>query len=75
MKKLINCAEHFIMQSDWKDIAILKFCLLSIGILIGVSIPKKEKKAAVIAASTLFAVTYPPLMSKFLKLLIAEHSE
>lgn len=39
MKKLFGYADAYIQQSDWKTLAMLKFCLASIGVLIGVSLP------------------------------------
>ena len=33
MKRLFAAADKFIQASDWKDIAILKVCLLSLGLL------------------------------------------
>ena len=35
MKRLIRCANQYIWESDWKLISLLKFCLLSLGICIG----------------------------------------
>ena len=33
MKRLFAAADKFLQASDWKDIAILKVCLLSLGLL------------------------------------------
>ena len=44
MKKLFGYADEYLRNSDWKDMAMLKFCLFSIGILAGMRIPEKARK-------------------------------
>ncbi|MGN0465040.1 MAG: permease of phosphate ABC transporter [Lachnospiraceae bacterium] len=68
MKKLFRIANRYAKESDWKDFALLKFCLCAIGILIGVNIAPKYKKTVTGVATGVFFVTYIPLMSKFFKL-------
>ena len=58
MEKLFGYAEEYIEQSDWKTLAALKFCLTSLGVLIGMALPQKCRKCAKIIASVVFAVTY-----------------
>lgn len=65
MKKLFACADQFIKESDWKDLALVKFCLCAMGIMIGLCIPKEKKKYPFLMAFTVFLVTYIPLMVKF----------
>ena len=43
MKKLIRCANQYIWESDWKTIGLLKFCLLSLGICVGMAGPEERK--------------------------------
>lgn len=50
MKRIFDSADEFIRQSDWKDLAIIKFCLFSIGLLVGLQITEKCKKGVRIAA-------------------------
>ena len=38
MKKLFDAANRYIETSDWKIIAILKFCLISLGLMAGTQI-------------------------------------
>ena len=35
MKKLFDSADLYLKQSDWKNLALIKFCLASIGLLVG----------------------------------------
>ncbi len=75
MKRLFASADEFVQKSDWKDLAILKFCLLSLGLLAGMQIAEKCKKGVRIAASVVFVLTYIPLMTKYLRILIGKGEE
>lgn len=68
MKKLFSLADRYLQESDWKTIALLKFCLLALGIVVGTQIPPKYKKTAVAVGLPLFFVTYLPLMAKLIHL-------
>ena len=70
MKKLLDLADQYIAESDWKVITILKFCLLSLGILIGMTVPKKYKKPVQYGCLFIFVVTYVPLIGKLVKLIL-----
>mgnify|MGYP000489402455 CR=1 FL=1 len=35
MKKLLDWANGCIRRWDWKDVALLKFCMLALGVLVG----------------------------------------
>lgn len=72
MKRLFDAADRYLATCTWKDMALLKFCLAAIGVLIGINIPKKHKKKALIASAAVFTVTYVPLMTKFLKAALKE---
>ena len=50
MKKLFGYAEKYIAGSDWKDFAMLKFCLFAMGVLAGMRIPAKDRKQAGVVA-------------------------
>ena len=65
MKKLFDYAEKYIARSDWKDLAMLKFCLFAMGVLAGMWIPERNRKQTGLVATAVFAVTYIPLMAKF----------
>jgi len=66
MKRLFDCADHYIQARDWKMLAGLKFCLCSIGVLLGLMVPGKHKKTAAAGALGVFLATYIPLMADFL---------
>ena len=66
MKKLLTCANQYLAARDWKMAAALKFCLGSLGLLLGLEVPRKHKKAAAAAGWVVFLATYIPLMTDFL---------
>ena len=69
MSQLFEAADRYIRTSDWKTIAVLKFCLISIGMMIGMLIRPEHKKGVFVGAIGVFLVTYVPLMVKFCRVL------
>ncbi len=74
MNKLFYYADKYIEESDWKDLAMIKFCLFSMGILAGIQIPKRSRQQAGWIAGAVFVATYIPLMAKFFSV-ISEKEE
>ena len=74
MKKLFEAANRYIETSDWKIFAVLKFCLISLGMILGMMIKPEYKKKVLIGAAVLFVATYISLMYKFC-LVITEKPE
>ncbi len=68
MKRLFGYADEYIKQSDWKVLAMLKFCLAAMGVIIGAALPEKRRKPAIWIASGIFVATYLPLMDKFIRI-------
>lgn len=66
MKRIFACADSYVSSRGWKMVALLKFCLCSIGVLLGLSVPNKHKKSAGGCAMGVFLVTYFSLMADFL---------
>ena len=75
MKKLFDAANRYIETSDWKVIAVLKFCLISLGMMIGMMIKPTRKKAVFSASLAVFFATYIPLMVKFYHVFTSEGKE
>lgn len=69
MKWLFDAADRYCAQSTWKDLALVKFCLCAMGVIIGVLLPVSVKKTALWVALIVFAVTYILLMTKFFRIL------
>lgn len=65
MKKLLFYGDLYAKNSTWKDFALVKFCLFSLGLAVGCAVPEKKKKLAVWVALSVFLATYIPLMAKW----------
>lgn len=70
MKFLFDSADTYLQHSDWRDFALIKFCLFSMGIIAGVLLPSKAKKPAFATAAVVFVATYIPLMVKYGKIVV-----
>ena len=68
MRSYLSIGNKYLKKSSWRDLAVIKFCLFSMGLLAGMSVRQKDKKAVRIGAATVFAATYVPLMAKLLKI-------
>lgn len=66
MKKWLECVNEYQKECDWKDLALIKFCLCAAGVMIGLCVPKKKKKYPFIIAAVIFVAAYIPLMIKFI---------
>lgn len=64
MKNLFSCADRYMEKANWKDLALMKLCLCSMGTIIGTSVCDKRKKTVKQSAKILFVITYIPLMIK-----------
>ena len=68
MYKLFDFGNRYARESTWKDFALVKFCLFSMGLAAGTQISEKHKKKAIKTAAFVFAATYIPLMTKVFRL-------
>ena len=68
MKKLLELGNRYAKESSWKDFALVKFCLFSMGLAVGTQVPDKYKKTVVALSVGTFAATYIPLMTKVIRI-------
>ena len=68
-------ANQYIWESDWKTIGLLKFCLLSLGICVGMAVPEEKKKTVLRAAFLSFVISYIPLMAKFIRIIWSDEGD
>ena len=61
----LSCADRYAAQSTWKDFALVKLCLASIGVLLGLSIPARHRKGAALLAGLVALPTYLVLLRRF----------
>ncbi len=66
MDKLFLSADDYLEKATWRDIAVLKFCLLALGIAIGCMVKKEYRKPVIQLSLLVFLATYIPLMSRYL---------
>lgn len=69
MQRLLSYGDRFAEESTWKDFALLKLCMVAIGIMWGMTIPKKSQKTVGFIALIGFITSYIPLMSKLFRIL------
>lgn len=48
------------------DLGLLKICLCALGVLIGITVPRKKKIQTSVMAGGVFVATCLPLLNKFL---------
>ena len=75
MKRLFELGNQYVRESDWKDLALVKFCLCAMGIMIGIQIPTKHKKVVVAGAIGVFVATYIPLMTKLFMIAVRRRED
>ena len=66
MFHLWKSAKVYAQRASVMDLGLLKICLLALGVLLGVTVPRKKKLQTGVVATGVFAVTVLPLMNKFL---------
>lgn len=73
--KVFTYADRYLRQSSWKDLALVKFCLCAVGVLIGLAVPRSRRRQFAFGALVVFATTYIPLMYKFLHVAVQARRE
>ena len=61
---LFDRADRYAAQSTWRDFALVKACLFSMGVLMGLLVPARRKKWAALAAGLAFIPTYVILIRR-----------
>ena len=67
MRRLFECADRYLKTCTWRDIALLKLCLCSMGVVLGLLAPRQQRRPLLWTAGVLFFATYIPLMVRFLR--------
>lgn len=66
VKRWLAAGRLMVRDMDLEDVAALKLCLLSLGVLLGLAAPRRKKPAFALFSTLVFIGTYFPLMVKFL---------
>lgn len=69
MKFFFDIGNRYMEASDWKDMALVKFCLFSMGVLVCALLPDSVRSTAAWIAGGVFVVTYIPLMAKVFRIM------
>ena len=72
MKKLLDFGNRYAKQSTWKDFALVKFCLFSMGLAAGTRVADRHKKAVSAGSLCVFAAAYIPLIIKMIRVACRE---
>ena len=75
MKQLFDCARRYLVKSDWKDLAMIKLCVFSVGILAGTYIVGEAKGVVRIIALVVFVMTMIPIMIKLFSVIRSKDEE
>ena len=67
---LTERADRYAAQSNWRDFALVKLCLCSMGVLLGMCVPPWRKRQAAFWVGGLFFMTYIALLFRFLPFLM-----
>ena len=70
IQKLLNLGNRYAKNSDGRDFALTKFCLFSMGLIVGTKVAERYKKPVIRTACAVFAATYIPLMAKLFRLAV-----
>lgn len=75
MRRLIAAGNLYLKKMDLTDVALLKICVGALGVIVGLGAAKRHRRSAGLLAGLLFALTYVPLMGKFLGVLVDTGAE
>ena len=70
MKHILEYGDRYLQKSNWKDLALIKFCLFSFGLFAGTFVPQEGKKYGRIIAIIGFAGTTILIMRKFVSVVM-----
>ena len=73
--EIIGIRQPICQRERLKDFALVKFCLCSMGIMIGTQVTPKHRKKVIALSAMVFLITYIPLMAKFFKIVFEKNHE
>lgn len=74
MRELYRFVNALIQRLRGEDCTLLRLCLLALGALFGLSLPKRIRRPVGLAAVVLLVLAYAPAISRFLNAGNREHS-
>lgn len=65
LRKWAAAGKRFVNGMELEDIAIMKFCLIAFGALVGLALPKKAKRPSALLAAVVFLGTFGTILYRF----------
>lgn len=57
MKKLAAFLNDYVLECDWKDMALIKTCVCAFGVMLGLTVKGNRKKSVMVISSLIFLIT------------------
>ena len=67
MKQFMNRMRGYVRHLKLRDFALIKICLCSLGVLLGLTVSQKNKKPAMIAAFSVFVASLAAVSARLLQ--------
>jgi len=74
-ERCMSVTDAYMKASTWRDLALIKLCVFSVGVLLGFCVPKKHKVVYSIIGALVIGVTLTPIMMKFVPMLMDEYED
>ncbi len=68
MMKLFELVDQFMTEATWKDLGLVKLCVLAAGLAAGLFVPKKARLPVLCAAGAAFLSALAPLAVKLFRM-------
>ena len=65
--KLCERMDRCVKRATVVDFGLLKACLCAFGVMVGILVPKKDKKSALSCAAIVFSAAFVPLVVRSLQ--------
>lgn len=69
MKKIFDAADQYCKEGNWKTIAMLKICVLAMGVLVGMSLSEKSKNIIRPICCVVYGGSMIPLLKRYFDIL------
>ena len=74
-ERCIAATDAYMKESTWKDLGLIKLCVFSVGVLMGLTVPKNHKTVYSIIGALVIGVTLTPIMMKFIPMILEEFED
>jgi|GEM_PF-2425522 len=70
MQRILDGANRYIAQCGIKDFSLVKLCLFSLGLLVGLFVPRSTRRVAAAASFMAFAASCIYLVTTFIRFIL-----